>query len=106
MNVCVHTPHVYKALAHTHASSQRCDRGADWLCGAGDELVSASSSGGALARGQVRDSNSPMLAAAVREAGALAMEMGLVRDSQVGDHPHCTVADSLVADLFAASVYL
>ncbi len=44
----------------------------------GDELVEATRG---LARGQIRDSNRPMLLAAVAEAGGVPVDLGWVRDS-------------------------
>lgn len=45
----------------------------------GDELVEG---GGALATGQIRDSNRPMLLAMVRDAGCEAIDLGIARDDE------------------------
>ncbi len=53
------------------------------LISTGDELVQA---GQPLARGQIRDVNAPMLAAAIRQAGGEARFVGIIKDNQSALH--------------------
>lgn len=46
----------------------------------GDEVMDPSA--GALPPGAIRDANRPMLLAAAAEAGAIAMDLGIVRDAE------------------------
>jgi molybdopterin molybdotransferase len=68
-------------LASIGAATVRVSRRARvGVLSTGDELVPID--GGALAPGQIRDSNRPMLVALARDAGAEVIDLGLARDDE------------------------
>jgi molybdopterin molybdotransferase len=87
---------VLASIGQATASVRRRPRVA--ILSTGDELVDPSST---LAEGQIHDSNGPMLAALVRQAGAEPVPLGVARDRI--DELRARLADSSGLDLIVTS---
>ena len=73
------TPAHLGVLASLDVAAVRCHpRPRVAVCSTGDELVAS----GALAPGQIRDSNRPMLLAVLEEAGCEPVDFGIARDDE------------------------
>ena len=73
------------------------------LLSTGDELAEADTPPGALAHGQIRDSNRSMLLAAAAEAGARALDLGIAPDDEAGLAARLDAAIAAGADVLVTS---
>jgi len=81
---------VLAAIGHATVAVHRRPRVA--VLSTGDELLDAGSS---LAPGQIRDSNGPMLASLVNQAGGEAVPLGIARDTAEGLHERLSRLDDI-----------